>query len=107
MLTEPWRKGRRKVFTKVIASRWSGKILGVHIVGANAGEVIHEYVSGDADGNSIAEIEWYDPRVSDFFEQYVARGREMVLGRDVDSDLAEIGSVKLTSNRRCYDVQSR
>ncbi|MDD9975582.1 MAG: pyridine nucleotide-disulfide oxidoreductase, partial [Candidatus Poribacteria bacterium] len=24
--------------------RWSGKILGVHLVGANAGEVIHEYV---------------------------------------------------------------
>ncbi|MDE0426267.1 MAG: mercuric reductase [Candidatus Poribacteria bacterium] len=37
-------EGETQGFTKVIASRWSGKILGVHIVGANAGEVIHEYV---------------------------------------------------------------
>ena len=37
-------EGETQGFTKVIASRWIGKILGVHIVGANAGEVIHEYV---------------------------------------------------------------
>ena len=37
-------EGETQGFTKVIASRWRGKILGVHIVGANAGEVIHEYV---------------------------------------------------------------
>ncbi len=37
-------EGDTRGFTKVIASRWLGKILGVHIVGANAGEVIHEYV---------------------------------------------------------------
>ena len=37
-------EGETQGFTKVIASRWSGKILGVHIVGANAGEVIHEYI---------------------------------------------------------------
>ena len=37
-------EGETQGFTKVIASRWSGKILGVHVVGANAGEVIHEYV---------------------------------------------------------------
>lgn len=37
-------EGETQGFTKVIASRWHGKILGVHIVGANAGEVIHEYV---------------------------------------------------------------
>jgi pyruvate/2-oxoglutarate dehydrogenase complex dihydrolipoamide dehydrogenase (E3) component len=37
-------EGETQGFTKVIASRWNGKILGVHIVGANAGEVIHEYV---------------------------------------------------------------
>ena len=37
-------EGETRGFTKVIASRWRGKILGVHLVGANAGEVIHEYV---------------------------------------------------------------
>ena len=37
-------EGETQGFTKVIASRWRGKILGVHIVGANAGEVIHEYI---------------------------------------------------------------
>ena len=37
-------EGETQGFTKVIASRWRGKILGVHIVGVNAGEVIHEYV---------------------------------------------------------------
>ncbi len=37
-------EGETHGFSKVIASRWSGKILGVHLVGANAGEVIHEYV---------------------------------------------------------------
>ena len=37
-------EGETQGFTKVITSRWNGKILGVHVVGANAGEVIHEYV---------------------------------------------------------------
>ena len=37
-------EGETLGFSKVIASRWTGKILGVHLVGANAGEVIHEYV---------------------------------------------------------------
>ena len=31
-------------FSKVITTKWRGKIVGVHLVGANAGEVIHEYV---------------------------------------------------------------
>ncbi len=37
-------EGETRGFTKVIASRWRGKILGVHLVSANAGEVLHEYV---------------------------------------------------------------
>jgi pyruvate/2-oxoglutarate dehydrogenase complex dihydrolipoamide dehydrogenase (E3) component len=37
-------EGETHGFSKVIASKWRGKILGVHLVGANAGEVIHEYV---------------------------------------------------------------
>lgn len=37
-------EGETQGFTKVIATKWSGKILGVHIIGANAGEVIHEYI---------------------------------------------------------------
>ena len=37
-------EGETKGFIKVIATRWRGKILGVHLVGTNAGEVIHECV---------------------------------------------------------------
>ena len=37
-------EGETHGFSKVIASRWTGKILGVHLVGVNAGEVVHEYV---------------------------------------------------------------
>ena len=37
-------EGETKGFIKVIATRWQGKILGVHLVGPNAGEVIHEFV---------------------------------------------------------------
>jgi pyruvate/2-oxoglutarate dehydrogenase complex dihydrolipoamide dehydrogenase (E3) component len=37
-------EGETHGFSKVVASRWTGKILGVHLVGANAGEVIHEYI---------------------------------------------------------------
>lgn len=36
--------GETQGFTKVIASKWKRKILGVHIIGTNAGEVLHEYV---------------------------------------------------------------
>ena len=37
-------EGETKGFIKVVATRWKGKILGVHLVGSNAGEVIHEFV---------------------------------------------------------------
>ncbi len=37
-------EGETHGFSKVIATRWTGKILGVHLVGVNAGEVVHEYV---------------------------------------------------------------
>ncbi len=37
-------EGETKGFIKVVATRWTGKLLGVHLVGPNAGEVIHEFV---------------------------------------------------------------
>ena len=37
-------EGETKGFIKVVATRWRGKLLGVHLVGPNAGEVIHEFV---------------------------------------------------------------
>ena len=49
-------EGETQGFTKVIASRWRGKILGVHIVGANAGEVIHEYVLAMQAGISLRKL---------------------------------------------------
>ena len=88
-------EGETHGFSKVIASRWTGKILGVHLVGANAGEVIHEYILGDARGDSVAEIERDDPCVPDVFKQCLARGRQMVLGKHADSDVAKVDSVRL------------
>ncbi|RKU26574.1 pyridine nucleotide-disulfide oxidoreductase [Candidatus Poribacteria bacterium] len=48
--------GETKGFTKVITSRWLGKILGVHIVGTNAGEVIHEYVLAMQQGIPLRKL---------------------------------------------------
>ena len=49
-------EGETHGFSKVIASRWSGKILGVHLVGANAGEVIHEYVLAMQEGIPLRKL---------------------------------------------------
>ncbi len=49
-------EGETQGFTKVIASRWNGKILGVHVVGANAGEVIHEYVLAMQSGIPLRKL---------------------------------------------------
>ncbi len=49
-------EGETQGFTKVIASRWRGKILGVHIVGTNAGEVIHEYVLAMQTGTTLRKL---------------------------------------------------
>ena len=48
--------GETKGFTKVITSKWLGKILGVHIVGTNAGEVIHEYVLAMQQGIPLRKL---------------------------------------------------
>lgn len=48
--------GETQGFTKVIASKWRGKILGVHIVGQNAGEVIHEYVLAMQEGIPLRKL---------------------------------------------------
>ena len=31
-------------FIKIVATKWTGKILGVHLIGPRAGEIIHEFV---------------------------------------------------------------
>ena len=49
-------EGETHGFSKVIASRWSGKILGVHLVGVNAGEVIHEYVLAMQEGIPLRKL---------------------------------------------------
>ncbi len=48
--------GETQGFTKVIASRWRGKILGVHIIGTNAGEVLHEYVLAMQEGIPLRKL---------------------------------------------------
>ena len=49
-------EGETHGFSKVIASRWTGKILGVHLVGANAGEVVHEYVLAMQSGIPLRKL---------------------------------------------------
>ena len=49
-------EGETDGFSKVIASRWTGKILGVHLVGTNAGEVIHEYVLAMQSGIPLRKL---------------------------------------------------
>ncbi|MYG00617.1 pyridine nucleotide-disulfide oxidoreductase [Candidatus Poribacteria bacterium] len=49
-------EGETQGFTKVIATKWRGKILGVHIVGANAGEVIHEYILAMQEGIPLRKL---------------------------------------------------
>ncbi len=48
--------GETQGFTKVIASRWRGRILGVHIVGTHAGEVLHEYVLAMQEGIPLRKL---------------------------------------------------
>lgn len=49
-------EGETHGFSKVIASKWRGKILGVHLIGANAGEVIHEYVLAMQQGIPLRKL---------------------------------------------------
>ena len=49
-------EGETQGFSKVIATRWTGKILGVHLVGANAGEVVHEYVLAMQQGIPLRKL---------------------------------------------------
>ena len=49
-------EGETHGFSKVIASRWTGKILGVHLVGTNAGEVIHEYILAMQEGIPLRKL---------------------------------------------------
>ena len=49
-------EGETHGFSKVIATKWRGKILGVHIVGTNAGEVIHEYILAMQEGIPLRKL---------------------------------------------------
>ena len=49
-------EGETDGFSKVITTRWTGKILGVHLVGANAGEVVHEYVLAMQSGIPLRKL---------------------------------------------------
>ena len=49
-------EGETKGFIKVVATRWKGKILGVHLVGPSAGEVIHEFVLAMSAGIPLRKL---------------------------------------------------
>ena len=43
-------------FVKVIATGWKGKIIGAHIIGPNAGELIHELILAIRKGLTVRDI---------------------------------------------------
>lgn len=45
-----------KGFIKVVATKWRGKILGTHIIGPNAGELIHEFVLAMQQGIPLRKL---------------------------------------------------
>lgn len=45
-----------KGFIKIVASKWRGKILGTHIIGPNAGELLHEFVLAMQHGITLRKI---------------------------------------------------
>ena len=49
-------EGETKGFIKVIATKWTGKILGVHLVCPAAGEVIHEFVLAMKEGIPLRKL---------------------------------------------------
>lgn len=49
-------EGETSGFSKVITTKWLGKIVGVHLVGANAGEVVHEYVLAMQEGIPLRKL---------------------------------------------------
>lgn len=49
-------EGETSGFSKVITTKWRGKIVGVHLVGANAGEVVHEYVLAMQEGIPLRKL---------------------------------------------------
>lgn len=49
-------EGETSGFSKVITTKWRGKIVGAHLVGANAGEVIHEYVLAMQEGIPLRKL---------------------------------------------------
>ena len=49
-------EGETKGFVKVIAAKWTGKILGAHLVCPAAGEVIHEFVLAMKEGIPLRKL---------------------------------------------------
>lgn len=43
-------------FVKVLATGWQGKVLGAHIVGPRAGELIHEWISAISQGRTMRQV---------------------------------------------------
>ena len=79
-------EGETKGYIKVVATRWKGKILGVHLVGPSAGEVIHEFVLAMNAGIPPAEIGGNYPRLSDVFKHCLAGCRKVACRRHPNSN---------------------
>ncbi len=49
-------EGEGHGFVKILATGWKGKIIGAHIIGPNAGELIHELILAIRKGLSVKDI---------------------------------------------------
>ena len=49
-------EGETEGFIKIIATKWTGKILGVHLIGPRAGEILHEFVLAMKAGLSLRKL---------------------------------------------------
>ena len=49
-------EGETEGFIKIVATKWTGKILGVHLIGPRAGEILHEFVLAMKAGISLRKL---------------------------------------------------
>ena len=49
-------EGETEGFIKIVATKWTGKILGVHLIGPRAGEILHEFVLAMKAGLSLRKL---------------------------------------------------
>ena len=82
-------------FSKVIASKWRGKILGVHLVGTHAGEVIHEYVLAMQQGVPLRKLSGMMHVYPTYSVSVLRVAAKWVFRRNVGADVAAVDRIRV------------